>query len=96
LELLDFKEKFSSAQNNIGSLEKQSEAEKKKISSLKQCMLENDSALFKLLAEAKAEQLSSTESLSKVKDAYERQKQNVALLKVFVLINPRMITKQRI
>jgi hypothetical protein len=96
LELLDFKENLSLAQNKIGSLEKQSQVEKKEITSLKQCMLEKDSALSKLIVEAKAELLSSTKSLNEVQHKYENQQQIVDRLNVFILINHRMIITLRI
>ena len=96
MELLDFKENLSLAQNKIGSLEKQSQVEKKEITSLKQCMLEKDGALSKLIVEAKAELLSSTKSLNEVQHKYENQQQIVDRLNVFILINHRMIITLRI
>jgi chromosome segregation ATPase len=74
---------LSVAQNNIGTLEKQSEAEKKEISSLKQCVLEKEdscSELSNLLAEAKSELLLSNQSLNICRNQFENQEKKLKLL----------------
>jgi hypothetical protein len=85
LQLLDIKSNLSVAQNNIGTLEKQSESEKKEISSLKQCVLEKEDScgeLSNLLAEAKSELVRSNQSLYIRRKQFEELQRTVKLLEV--------------